>query len=92
LSVKKEVRNVTVAMSDHDYGVLVEAAGWIEYHAGKDAPEYPHLPRLSGVVDNIAKRRIRDYSKDPQTAVPQGGAIIHLRRATRDHPSSGKVA
>jgi hypothetical protein len=53
---------VTVVMSDHDYGILVEAAGWIEHHAGNAAHEYPHRQRLSVVVDNIAKRRIPEYA------------------------------
>jgi hypothetical protein len=43
-------------MSDHDYGVLVEAVRWIEQHSGDDAPVYPHLERLSALVENISRR------------------------------------
>jgi hypothetical protein len=88
---------VTVAMSDHDYGLLVEAVGWIEHHAGADAPEYPHLPSLSGVVDNIAKRQVCGSSKDRRVASTDGGVVVDLRRARRDHagppsPSPGCLA
>jgi hypothetical protein len=83
---------VTVAMSDHDYGLLVQAVGWIEHHAGADAPEYPHLPSLSGVVDNIAKRRVRGSSKDRGAASPGKGVVVDLRRSRRDHPTSNEVA
>jgi len=82
---------VTVAMSDHDYGLLVQAVGWIEHHAGADAPEYPHLRTLSGVVDNIAKRRVRGSSKD-RTAASAGGVVVDLRGVMRDHPTSNGVA
>jgi hypothetical protein len=83
---------VTVAMSDHDYGILVGAVGWIEHHAGSDAPAYPQLPRLSEVVDNIAKRRIPECSKGRRLASAGGGVVVDLRRARGDHPSSGEVA
>jgi hypothetical protein len=51
-------------MSDHDYGLLVQAVGWIEDHAGVDAPEYPHLDRLSSVVICIAKRHKLEIPDD----------------------------
>jgi hypothetical protein len=79
-------------MSDHDYGLLVQAVGWIEHHAGADAPEYPHLPRLSDVVDNIAKRRLPEGSNDRWPSSPAMAVVIDLRRARRDHPASGEVA
>jgi hypothetical protein len=82
---------VTVAMSDHDYGLLVQAVGWIEQHAGADAPEYPHLRSLSGVVDNIAKRRVRGSSKHGTTASTGGEIVVDLRRSRRDHLASGVV-
>jgi hypothetical protein len=50
---------MTVAMSDRDYAVLVEAAGWVRQHSGADAPEYAELGNLGRVVDGIAKRRPR---------------------------------
>jgi hypothetical protein len=48
---------MTIAMSDRDYAVLVEAAGWVRQHSGADAPEYAELGNLGRVVDGIAKRR-----------------------------------
>jgi predicted RNA-binding Zn-ribbon protein involved in translation (DUF1610 family) len=45
---------VTVAMSDHDCGLLVEAVEWIQQHAGVDAPSYPALERLAGVMDRVS--------------------------------------
>jgi len=56
--VKKE-RDVKVSMSDQDYAALLRAAGWVAEHAGKDAPTYPDLDRLTEVVSNIARRRER---------------------------------
>jgi hypothetical protein len=82
---------VTVAMSDHDYGLLVEAVGWIEQHAAVDAPEYPHLPSLSLVVDNIAKRQTPRDSKDPRPTSPSGAVVVDLRQTRRDHPTSNQV-
>ena len=48
---------MTVAMSDRDYAILLGAIGWIENHAGKDAPEYPEIEMLTYVVNNISQRR-----------------------------------
>jgi hypothetical protein len=48
---------VTVAMSDRDYAILLAAIGWIEHHAGKDAPNYPEIEMLTHVVNNISQRR-----------------------------------
>jgi len=48
---------VTVAMSDRDYAILLAAIGWIENHAGKDAPDYPEIEILTHVVNNISQRR-----------------------------------
>jgi len=44
-------------MSDRDYAILLAAVGWIENHAGKDAPEYPEIEMLTYVVNNISRRR-----------------------------------
>jgi hypothetical protein len=48
---------VTVAMSDRDYAILLAAIGWIENHAGKDAPDYPKIEMLTHLVNNISQRR-----------------------------------
>ena len=48
---------MTVAMSDRDYAILLAAIGWIENHAGKDAPDYPKIEMLTHVVNNISQRR-----------------------------------
>ena len=48
---------MTVAMNDRDYAILLAAIGWIENHAGKDAPEYPEIEMLTYVVNNISQRR-----------------------------------
>jgi hypothetical protein len=61
---------VTVAMSDHDYGLLLEAVGWIEQYAGVDAPDYPHMARIAEVVTNISKRWQPDREVAPG---PAGG-------------------
>ncbi len=58
---------MTVSMGDHDYGLLVQAVGWIKHHAGLDAPEYPHLARLSSVVDCIGKRREPAHERQPDS-------------------------
>ena len=58
-------------MSDHDYGLLLQAVGWIEYHAGLDAPDYPQVGQLSGAVDCIDKRR---ESGVPHQRQPDGSA------------------
>jgi len=52
---------MTIAMSDRDYAVLVEAAGWVRLHSGSDAPEYAEVENLRRVVDGIAKRRQRPF-------------------------------
>ena len=48
---------MTVSMNDRDYAILLAAIGWIENHAGKDAPEYPEIEMLTYVVNNISQRR-----------------------------------
>jgi hypothetical protein len=74
---------MTVAMSDRDYAVLVEAAGWVRLHSGDDAPEYADLGNLRRVVDGIAQRRPR--SLDPLRVVeprePRAGflSLLDLR-------------
>src|SRR5471030_239874 len=70
--------NVTVAMSDHDYGLLLQAVGWIEHHAGTDAPEYAGLGRLSLVVDNIGKRREPEMPHESEPVSPGTTAMISL--------------
>jgi hypothetical protein len=68
---------VTVSMSDHDYGLLVEAVGWIEQHSSVDAPAYQHLGRLSELVDNISKcRQPNDFSEP--------GTFVDLRKPDRE--------
>src|SRR5476649_1558071 len=44
-------------MSDRDYAILLSAIGWIENHAGKDAPDYPKIEMLTHVVNSISQRR-----------------------------------
>src|ERR1700682_499178 len=48
---------MTMAMSDRDYAVLVDAAQWVRAHSGTDAPEYPKLDKLCRVMEGIGKRR-----------------------------------
>jgi hypothetical protein len=52
-------------MSDHDYAILLAAVGWIEHHAGKDAPDYPALDILTHVVNNISERRVPSEGPNP---------------------------
>jgi hypothetical protein len=81
VSVKE--RLMTVAMSECEYRVLTEAVAWIEMHAGKDAPECPQMARVSEVVNNIARRREPDGSKQWRPARPVDRLINKLVRATR---------
>jgi hypothetical protein len=70
---------MTVAMSDADYAVLVEAAGWIRQHSGIDAPDYPRLERLVEVVDSIARRRQQPLEDFPSVEPPEGATPgLHL--------------
>lgn len=69
---------MTVSMSDHDYGLLVQAVGWIEHHAGLDAPEYPHLTALSSVVDCIGKRREPAIAHERQPDSPGTRMVVYL--------------
>jgi hypothetical protein len=65
-------------MSDHDYRLLVEAAGWIERHAGVDAPAYPRLDRLSSVVNCIARRREPEISPKFVPSPTGNGKVTNL--------------
>ncbi len=62
---------MTVAMSEVDYAVLIEAAGWIRQHAGLDAPEYPRLELLVEVVESIARRRRPPPEESPRVEAPE---------------------
>jgi len=77
---KGATRDMTVAMSDRDYAVLAEAAGWVRLHSGADAPEYAELGDLRRVVDGIARRRQRAHdtlriveSREPRDQVVETG-------------------
>jgi hypothetical protein len=48
---------VTVVMNDDDYAILVDAVEWVRVHAGVDAPQYPRLRSLLGVVRHMTPRR-----------------------------------
>jgi hypothetical protein len=48
---------VTVVMNDDDYAILVEAVEWVRVHAGVDAPQYPQLRSLLGVIRQMRPRR-----------------------------------
>lgn len=63
---------MTVAMSDHDYGLLVEAVGWIQQHARVDAPAYPTLESLVGVMDRVSRGA-------GEPLVPRRSAYHHWR-------------
>ncbi len=76
---------MTVALSDHDYGLLVQAVGWIEYHSGVDAPHYPALDRLSSVVNCIAKRREPEIPHKSQLAF--SGNVRHIRLGGTGDPT-----
>lgn len=69
-----------VTMSNTDYAELVAAAQWIEQHAGKDAPEYPKIDKLSRVVADIARRRQPDSSQ-PWRPPPVDETVVDLRKA-----------
>ena len=76
---------MTIAMSDRDYAVLVEAAGWVGLHSGADAPEYAELGNLRRVVDGIAKRRPQGFdtlriveSRQPRDQIVE--TALDLRR------------
>jgi len=69
-------------MSDHDYGLLLQAVGWIEHHAGTDAPEYAGLGRLSMVVDNIGVRREPEMPHESGPVSPGTEMMIFLIGST----------
>lgn len=69
---------MTVSMSDSDYAVLVEAAGWIRQHAGLDAPPYPKLEKLVEVVESIARRRQQSVEDFPSVEPPEATPGLHL--------------
>ena len=75
---------MTVAMSDHDFGVLLQAVGWIEQHARLDAPDYPLLEELSSVMNNIAKRREPEspYQRRPDS--PGTKMVVYLIGSTSE--------
>ena len=54
-------------MSDRDYAILLAAIGWIENHAGKDAPDYPEIEILTHVVNNISQRREPSNGPTPRS-------------------------
>jgi hypothetical protein len=51
-------------MSDDDYQVLVHAVGWIERHAGFDAPEYPQPQELAHLVDTMRGGVVSPLARD----------------------------
>jgi len=83
---------VTMEMSDSDYAVLRHVVGWLEQHAGKDAPEYPELDAATRVVNNIARRRERDSSKRPRLTSPFTRAVVDVRPATVDAEPAGSAS
>jgi hypothetical protein len=83
LSVKlRRSTLVNVAMSDHDYGALHQALGWIECHAGVDAPGFRDIEELSSVVSNIAKHRETEL---PHQSQPDShdNIVVDLLNPTR---------
>jgi hypothetical protein len=74
---------VTVELSDSDYAVLRRVAEWLQQHAGIDAPEYPDIEIVMRVVDNIARRRQPDSSKERSRSVVSGGPV-DIGPATRE--------
>ena len=80
---------MTVAMSDHDYGLLVQAVGWIEHHAGLDAPDYAGLARLASVVDCIGKRREPEMPHESQPVSPGTQMMVYLIGSTGDGGEGG---
>jgi hypothetical protein len=69
---------MTVAMSNYDYAILVEAVAWIKAHAGNDAPPYPRLDRLVEVVDSIARRKQPDPESLNGDPPDEGDPGLHL--------------
>ncbi len=55
---------MTVEMSDDDYAVLVDAVGWIERHAGIDAPVYPQPQDLVYLVDSMQGEAASPMARD----------------------------
>jgi hypothetical protein len=72
---------VTVAMSDRDYAILLAAIGWIENHAGKDAPDYPKIEMLTHVVNNISQRREPSDGPTPRSfGAERTSELLELHR------------
>jgi len=65
-------------MSDTDYALLVQAVGWIERHAGVDAPDYPGLERLLTLLDNIAGRQELLWNRPQPSQSGSSGLVVHV--------------
>jgi hypothetical protein len=68
-------------MGDNDYAVLLQAAGWIDHHAGVDACQYSDIEELSSVVSNIAELQETELPP-PSQPVSTGDIVVHLVHPT----------